>query len=232
MRSVEHKKEVRVYLLSKKLSLDVLMELEDHFLSQIDDLMIQNISFDDAFNEVKQIWSDELRMIKNYSGKEASAFAKKIKQQKINQILLQSSLLTIAIVLSIILLVKYNTQENFIDLMRYFLFIFMGLPAFHYLFNIKNFHSISKFKPLQINVYQGLNTIIFILSFIIGYGGTSLSKMGGRLFNFVDNATGIDCTAFILVCIYSFLYSFGFLSQIAFVKSMKKMKPYFKTFTL
>ncbi|PJJ68279.1 hypothetical protein [Chryseobacterium geocarposphaerae] len=229
MISVEHKKEVRVYLLSKKISLDLLIELEDHFLSQIDDLMIQNISFDDAFNDVKQIWSDELRMIKNYSGKEASAFAKKIKQQKINQILLQSSLLTIAIVLSVILLIKNNTQENFINLMRYFLFIFMGLPAFHYLFNIKNFLLISKLKPLQINVYQGLNTIIFILSFIIGYGGTSLLKMGERLFNFVDNPTGMGCVAFILVCTYSFLYSFGFFSQIAFVKSMKKINPYLKT---
>jgi hypothetical protein len=229
MISVEHKKEVRVYLLSKELSLDLLMELEDHFLSQIDDLMIQNISFDEALTEVKQIWSEELRMIKNYSGKETSAFAKKIKQQKINQMLLQSSLLTIAIVLSIIILVKNNTQENFIYLMRYFLFILMGLPAFHYLFNIKNFHSISKFKPLQINVYQGLNTIIFILSFMIGYGRTSLLKMGERLFNFLDNPTEIGGVAFILVCTYSFLYSFGFLSQIAFVKSMKKINPYLKT---
>ena len=42
--------EIRNYLLSKKLPIDILIEVNDHFVSQINDLQREeNLSFEEAF---------------------------------------------------------------------------------------------------------------------------------------------------------------------------------------
>lgn len=49
--TIEQKNEIRQYLLSKKLPVDLLMEVEDHFISQINEVQAEkNLSFDEAFN--------------------------------------------------------------------------------------------------------------------------------------------------------------------------------------
>jgi hypothetical protein len=49
--------EIRNYLLSKKLPIDILIEVNDHFISQILDLQREeNLSFEEAFEKVKESW--------------------------------------------------------------------------------------------------------------------------------------------------------------------------------
>lgn len=53
--------QVKTFLLSKKLPLDILIEVNDHFVSQIIDLQnTKNLSFEEAFAETQQIWEPEL----------------------------------------------------------------------------------------------------------------------------------------------------------------------------
>ena len=54
--------EIRNYLLSKKLPIDILIEVNDHFISQISDLQREeNLSFEDAFEKTKLSWEKELK---------------------------------------------------------------------------------------------------------------------------------------------------------------------------
>ena len=47
--------EIRNYLLSKKLPIDILIEVNDHFVSQINDLQREeNLSYEDAFEKTKE----------------------------------------------------------------------------------------------------------------------------------------------------------------------------------
>ena len=47
-----HHTEIRNYLLSKKLPIDILIEVNDHFVSQINDLQREeNLSFEEAFEK-------------------------------------------------------------------------------------------------------------------------------------------------------------------------------------
>ena len=49
--------EIRNYLLSKKLPIDILIEVNDHFVSQISDLQREeNLSFEEAFEKTKLSW--------------------------------------------------------------------------------------------------------------------------------------------------------------------------------
>ena len=53
--------EIRNYLLSKKLPIDILLEVNDHFISQISDLQREeNLSFEEAFEKTKENWKEEL----------------------------------------------------------------------------------------------------------------------------------------------------------------------------
>ena len=48
--------EIRNYLLSKKLPIDIHIEVNDHFISQISDLQREeNLSFEEAFEKPKKI---------------------------------------------------------------------------------------------------------------------------------------------------------------------------------
>ena len=54
--------EIRNYLLSKKLPIDILIEVNDHFVSQISDLQREeNLSFEEAFEKTKLSWEKELK---------------------------------------------------------------------------------------------------------------------------------------------------------------------------
>ena len=56
--------EIRNYLLSKKLPIDILIEVNDHFISQISDLQREeNLSFEEAFENTKENWKEELSLI-------------------------------------------------------------------------------------------------------------------------------------------------------------------------
>ena len=53
--------EIRNYLLAKKLPIDILIEVNDHFISQINDLQKEeNLSFEEAFEKVKESWKEEI----------------------------------------------------------------------------------------------------------------------------------------------------------------------------
>ena len=57
--------EIRNYLLSKKLPIDILIEVNDHFISQISDVQREeNLSFEEAFEKVKTIWNFEFIMVR------------------------------------------------------------------------------------------------------------------------------------------------------------------------
>ncbi len=53
---------IRNYLLDKKLPIDILVEVYDHFITQISELQKEEgLEFDKAFEKVKQSWQGELK---------------------------------------------------------------------------------------------------------------------------------------------------------------------------
>lgn len=56
--------EIEKYLKTKNLSQNIFLEVFDHFVLQISDLMTKNnVSFPEAFNQTKINWQDELEMV-------------------------------------------------------------------------------------------------------------------------------------------------------------------------
>lgn len=67
MISAEQKLEIEKYLISKKLPIDILLEVKDHIISQVEEIKKdENLEFHLAFDSVKNAWQDELEMKSNY----------------------------------------------------------------------------------------------------------------------------------------------------------------------
>ena len=63
MLTKEQETEIRDFLLSKKLPIDILLEVQDHFISQIKNLEFEkNLQFDEAFKIVKENWRNDLTL--------------------------------------------------------------------------------------------------------------------------------------------------------------------------
>lgn len=58
--------DIKEYLLSKKLPLDLYLEVSDHFTEQIQaKIDFENKNFEEAFTEVQQLWSKDLAIKKS-----------------------------------------------------------------------------------------------------------------------------------------------------------------------
>lgn len=65
MISKEKEKQIELYLASKKLHSQLIIEVKDHFISQISNVMeSQNKNFQEAFIDTKISWQSELEMVK------------------------------------------------------------------------------------------------------------------------------------------------------------------------
>ncbi|WP_144281828.1 hypothetical protein [Chryseobacterium echinoideorum] len=92
--------EIEKYLKSKNLSHEIFDELYDHFVLQIDELMKEGISFQEAFLKVKIRWQHELKMVRSdwFSFKKIAKIEKNILQnrfRKITQLSVLVSFLTL-----------------------------------------------------------------------------------------------------------------------------------------
>ena len=115
----QQESEIRNYLLSKKLPIDILIEVNDHFISQISDLQREeNLSFKDAFEKTKNEWKYELKLRFNLlSFNYTTKFENKIIQKFITTVLLKSlGLLVLLFVLNTIIFKNFNKDfsENYL----------------------------------------------------------------------------------------------------------------------
>ena len=111
--------EIRNYLLSKKLPIDILIEVNDHFISQILELeKEENLSFKDAFEKTKNDWKDELKLRFNLlSFNYITKFESRIIQKFLTNVILKSlGLLALQFVLNTIIFKNFNKDfsENYL----------------------------------------------------------------------------------------------------------------------
>ncbi len=224
-------KEIRDYLFSKKIPLDILLEVEDHFLSQIDDLMGRNISFEKAFDEVKEIWKQDFELTKT-NGEEVAAFVKEIKQKEMIRIFRKSLIVFFLVNGVVFTLSKLLEKETFSEVFPIFIMILTGIPSIFFLRYLSYFNYTGRFKKVKFNIFQNRNALMILVGafqpFLLGKYG----KIGAVIYSGFEQGSlnGLLSLTIFSACVG--FYSYGFFIMIGFVKSMKKMKSYLSTFNL
>ena len=120
------RKQIQKYLEDKRLPLDIYLEIEDHIISQIEELEHEGTGFQEAFLQVKTKWKKELSF-QNFSFSDVSAVPKivaKIRSAYIREITPKILTISSLILLVLVLGVYVLDMENF---KTFYTIIYAGL---------------------------------------------------------------------------------------------------------
>ncbi len=231
--------EIRNYLLTKKLPIDILLEVQDHFISQISDLMRdESCDFKCAFDQVKEIWRSAL--MPYWKGEmnleDTSDFVRKIKKE-INRTNLKAALLWGSIPVLLIAISAFVMPAKLFGLFT--VVLLSALLLFTSVYYFRNFSDfkISKKYPTHVLTLHQDSVIIFFL-----FVGPLVSIFG----EFIDNPEKIQKVMLLQGSIFQFVSLFKFVmmllpvalvsytcfyslsAQKNYLRQIEKVKPFLK----
>ncbi|MCT3764423.1 hypothetical protein [Elizabethkingia anophelis] len=124
--NILERKQIQKYLEDKRLPLDIYLEIEDHIISQIEELEHEGTGFQEAFLQVKTKWKKELSF-QNFSFSDVRAVPKivaKIRNAYIREITPKILTISSLILLVLVLGVYVLDMENF---KTFYTIIYAGL---------------------------------------------------------------------------------------------------------
>lgn len=224
--------EIRNYLLSKKLPIDILIEVNDHFVSQITDFQgEENLNFEEAFDKVKLSWKEEL--IPYWKGdwdlQDRNNLVRNLEKnifKEINKKFLTFLLLTIIVffLLSHFLGIK-NFKISFIIISTFILFF----PISNFVLKYKDFNLWRKYQNQTLTLYQQytfLNISAAYFIFRLVFDGENVAQY---LFDFFYSPNFKNLLqGFIITFILYYISFITFYSQKIYLKQIKKVKPFLK----
>lgn len=211
----EQKNQVRNYLLEKKLPVDLMMEVEDHFVSQINELQMEkDLPFDEAFNAAIISWHDDLKLFwdGNWSLENTSMLIKKSTRQKLFSILKKSVILAVfsyVVMVLFYLLIPFDVFRIGVGVL---ISIIMIIPLIIYIKEKKYFDLPKKYKNIRLSAYQDMVIIFFILPMSSSW-----------IFRFIlESNDGFLDIGQLEGCFVNFLFLFFFLFEAAIIVSQQK----------
>lgn len=223
--------EIRDYLLERKLPLDILLEVQDHFVSQIQDLINEkNLSFEEAFGRTKLMWRSEFRMTKNpnYGMEDISLMLKKLIMQESKVLLKKSGSLAIFLIALLWLVAIYTNFAVLKIVLGILLSLIFFIPIGCYLLNIRTFLLVRKYNNYKLTFFQDASTLSLILfTFYVQYIAQSnfLSKKIFSVMNFHGEAWLYYALIPILFFIF-WLNIYCYFNQKIYLRQIQKIKPF------
>lgn len=233
MISAEQKLEIEKYLISKKLPIDILLEVKDHIISQVEEIKKdENLEFHLAFDSVKNAWQDELEMKSNYFlNIKAPNFVYRIMVESDKKVLKKSLCIVLIIqLLMAIFILKISNKEQF---NWFYLIINLSLfiiPISIFVFNFRNlnFFKIKK-RTLQYSIYQrNLTDYIAFITFLNSTIFDS-SKSSERIFNLFhgqDLSSKSSWILFVLIFIMQTMMVFTNINLFQHSKTVNHIRKY------
>ena len=229
--------EIRNYLLSKKLPIDILIEVNDHFVSQINDLQREeNLSYEDAFEKTKESWKDELKIEFSFFGDNESKIIKRIKKKQNIEFLTKTLKIYLPFLISSFLLANFS-NINIFKIFNTSIFIaVLVIPIIIQFYYFKDFQLAKNYKKNQLNTMQSINSFGSIAIMYIFLFSKDLLKKSEQFFYIISGnyrrILDIDQRNATLLCVMIYLIIFWFifliLKQISFIKKVKELKPFLK----
>lgn len=226
--------EIRNYLLAKKLPLDILIEVQDHFQNQISCLMSEkNLSFENAFLQTQVLWTHELQMVRKswFSFRKVPALVKKI-QTESNRNLLRKTSIYAAISTLIMLVGAILLQREIFTPAIAAAYLVMNVTVFFaVLFLIVSNIGRRKTRASQY-IYQNLLRLLFFY-FVLGIFGSFRSVPTNAfkiIHDFANGAFSFSSDVYISTLLHLFFFKFVFFYIVLIFKEYRaaatKIKPY------
>lgn len=224
--TIEQKTEIRQYLLSKKLPVDLLMEVEDHFISQINEVQAEKkLSFDDAFNVKIISWYDDLKLSwdGNWSLEDTSVFIKKSTRQTLFSIFKKSAMIAVIMYVIVVLFYVLIPFEVFRISLGVLVSLMIVYPLIVFFKEKKYFDLPKKYKNIRLSVYQDMVSVFFILPMSSVWCFRFILEMND---NFLDpsQVKGIVVNSLLL---FFFIFEVSIIvCQKKYLETIKRLIPY------
>lgn len=223
--TIEEKTEVRNYLIAKKLPVDLLMEVEDHFVSQINHLQSEkNLSFNDAFNAAIISWHDDLKLKwdGNFSLEDTSDFIKKSANIKIYPVFKQAVWVAFATSGFIWMASVIIPFYIFHVLFCLFIISLVTIPILIFWQNRKLYKDLGRFQTLPISPYQSLGRLFFFpVSFLWTFSlGLEIDS------GFMSSLSSKDIAAKVILFLFIYFEVIVIVFQQKYIKTMRNVYPY------
>ena len=227
--------EIQQFLLSKNLPIDILMEVQDHFISHINDLKLnENLSFNDAFEITKNTWKPELRMVYdvNYSFDDISVLFKKYIHQESLRMLKISNAFAVCAIVFLFATARILEADYFFYIVLLLLIAFFIVPIINFLLYKKDFELAKKYDNYKLTFYQNASSLSLILvgsSMPLFYNLDKFSKSYYTLAYFNFNL--MDVLPVFSYFFFIFLNCYCFLNQRNYLRQIQKVKPFLENLT-
>ncbi|RZJ47576.1 MAG: hypothetical protein EOO19_09340 [Chryseobacterium sp.] len=217
--------------MSKNLPIDILIEVEDHFITQI--LEIGDPDFENAFYKVKILWEKELSFPKyniQFDLNDTTFFVRKITGNLLKETLKSSFLQSIGIftlVLSFALVLSENAFGYFSLICLVIIYL---SPIFIYFKNMKDFLLARQYDNYTLTYYQ--NHIL-----VVAAGGGAFAQLLFRfrsetshyIYSMIDGDFAWSGFWSIVGCAGLVFWAvFNVISQRKYLAQIKVVKPYLK----
>ena len=233
--------EIRNYLLAKKLPIDILIEVNDHFVSQILDLQREkNLGFEDAFEKTKLSWKQELSIEIVPFGVSETKFVRRVKRKQNLDFFFYTLKIFAPILISSLLISNFGNVKIFIFFFSAVLIFAFSSPMMIQILNYKDFELSRKYKKIQLNTLQNISNIgsISIMYFVLFF--KDFFKKSEQIFYILNgnyirilninerNATMLCIMSFILI----FMFIFFSIKLYFFAKKVKEVRPFLSQFLM
>ena len=193
MISPAEKIQIRSFLLSKKLPIDILLEVQDHFEDQVDTLREEkDMLFQEAFLLTQTSWAPDLRLVKKsfFSFGRVPNIVKEIQKKTQEKLIMKSSVISVILLFSQLLTARLMVHEYYL-LINMFIYLLIGLLILEMTL-VYIFSKMDK-KRTRAELYfnnQLLN--IFLFYIILGMFGV-FTKLPTNFFKVIyDSVNGIN----------------------------------------
>lgn len=225
------------YLVAKEISLDILVEIRDHMISQISDIQYdENINFEDAFLRVKESWNSEFKRVNYllfYPAK-IPLIAKRIIQEKYKGLFKKSLIIgVLAFGINLVMIFVAGNKEDYKILFRLLNGSFVMTTILIWIFNYKIWKYIKadfkyRGKCLYTMYQQNLGLMVVCASSM-----TQVAlKSGDYAYQFFRQQNYTDVVGFLITLILPFVLqtalAFAVLNFIEHKKNLLKMQEFLK----
>ena len=227
--------QIRDYLLLKKLPIDILLEVNDHFIAQIADLKQEkNIDFKTAFELTKISWNEELVTYYPFFGLNKinngvrTRFEQKMRRKADLTLLTKSFFISVLIFLSFYIGNLILNAEQFVIFFRIIMFSIFGFAFVLFIFNsvFYSFAFKKEHRNFKFSIYQFYFPIVFGLGYFfiseIGSFSDLMLIFGKQYFDLFSD------TKILVLFLIILSFIFTGLAQVKFAQTLKKIKPQLK----
>jgi len=227
--NILERKQIQKYLEDKRLPLDIYLEIEDHIISQIEELEKEGVSFQEAFLQIKTKWKKELSF-QNFNFSDVKAVPKivaKIRSAYVREIIPKILTISFLILLVLVLGAYVLDMENFKTFYTIIYAGFIILPIIVFVLNFMVLLQRGNHNKRPLNAYHKmveLAVVMFIFPMVNVANASKSSEMFYNVFYISDTSLLSKILTLSVPLYFSSVCLFAAFIFIKYKREVAKMK--------